>query len=343
MRVWSSDINPSMIGPEIGQKVLGGAYDKDCIDTAAMDDLPYRKKSKHIAVLSLALHYAMHRDNPAEAGKERMRTLLELNRVLVDGGAAILTFPHSIFRGRRQQKFEELTKALRYFGFELIPELSERALAKGKPDQKPFEVYVFTLRKIGEPDFEIDETWQNIPEAIRKGLDLSKTKKVQGGPKGGRRKKRRIAEQEEGEFHDAFVMGSGKDIRFTMSARQQTLKRKVDEKKALMAQAPDIVKTVLQMHQTLDDIKPEKWLEVPLDAIVRCPGKIQDAYAQAVLTRDARAVTQEFLEKLNNGQQAGSLSLHSENGQQYVVLSAATGSERRKQRKYSLNRNESSQ
>lgn len=326
LRVWSSDINPAMIGEEMGSNVLGHSYDKRRTDVAPMDNLPYEDGSKEIAVLSLGLHYSMHRSEPKDAGKERLRTIDELNRILSKDGIAILTFPPSIFRGRIHQKYEELSCAMRYFGFEVISEMTNRAQASTKGEKK-FETYVFTMRKVSPPLFDIHEEWENIPEQVRKGLDLSKTRKTSGGEREKGAKKRRMrksAEQEEGVYYDSFTLGSDRseqmELTFESTAEQLELKRLVEEKIQILEESPEIVQTILKEYQTFDDVPLDRWLDIPLDAIGRSPSKVQDVYAQALITQETRAITKEFLSTLNEGQKEIYIEIRRRKNQKYLTV-----------------------
>jgi len=338
VRVWSSDINPAMIGKDVGKRVMKGGYDERYNDVAAMDALPYQDGSKDIAVLSLGLHYAMHRDKPKKPGKERIRTVAELNRVLADGGIGIVTLPPSIFRGRKQQKFSELCTAFRHFGFEVVSGLSKHAVSAVSDDKNKFEIFVFTLKKIGEPAFKLSDEWEDIPEAVRKGLDLSKVKKTGGGGGERKKKKRRIhSDDNEGSYCDRFVLGADEDpleLNFEGSMEQKRLKARVQEKQELEKASPDLVQAILRDHQTLDDIPPERWLEIPLDVIIKAPQKIHDAYAQALIVKESRNITRDFLATLNDGQDAAKLKLSRRHEMQYLVISYATNSERKKTRRY---------
>lgn len=332
MQVWSTDINPHMISEEMGTTVLRENFSKRRAEKAAMDQLPYADCSKEVAVLSLGLHYAMHRDKPKREGKERIRTVCEANRILSRNGIAIVTFPPSVFRGRMKQKYEEMSLAFRHCGFEIIPEYSDRvrALKKEKNEKSPFEAFVFTLRKTGKPVFHLESEWDELPEEVRKGFDLSKVKKVNGKPgKKVERRKRREIHVEEGVYHDSFVLGSGskeeKSLSFKGNSLQEKLKKKVELKKILQEQCPPQVATLLGEYQTLDDIEPQRWMDVALDSLAKCPQEIKDQYAQALLTRGRRDITKGFLASLNANQKHVSVRLTNGGKPPSLVMESSDG------------------
>lgn len=329
VRVWSSDINPAMISDEMGQNVLGSAHQKKQTDVAAMDALPYKAGSKNIAVLSLGLHYGMHGQESKFAGMERIRTVLELSRIVTMNGYVIITFPPSIFRGRQQEKHRELSQAFRYFGFEVVPEFSDKVSAKISDEEKKFETFVFTLKKVKQPVVTMSDNWEDLPEVVVKGLDLSRVKKSGNGTRKNTKRKKVIEKAAKGTYFDEFVIGSGSkktDISFKGSSRQLTLKSRVAAKDFAITASPPIVQIILGQFQTLEDVPPDTWLEVPLDALAESPRAIQDAYAQALLTRETRLLTKEFLATLNQGQAQVSLAIRTYNTKPHLVFSRSSGS-----------------
>lgn len=341
-RVWSSDINPAMISPEIGARVLGKAFDPKRTDVAAMEKLPYKAESMDLAVLSLGLHYSMHREQPEKAGKERIRTMLELNRILKSNGGAVVTLPPSIFRGRIKEKYKELCESFRYFGFAVIPELSCRATAKIKDDEKKFESYIFTLRKVGKPIIDLKASWKDIPKPIRDGLDLSKKQKAGGlgrKKRGGRRNK--SPSDEHGSYIDAFTLdGNGfeNDLEFEISDSQQSLKEKVERKDRAMQRSHVLVQQLLTEYQTIDSVPPERWLDLSLDAIMQSPKEIQDAYADALLTKSTREKLKPLLQQISLEQKTSMARVRSRNGQDELMLTKVGDDGRRKHRRYPLER-----
>ncbi|MDD5469515.1 MAG: SNF2-related protein [Candidatus Peribacteraceae bacterium] len=328
VRVWSSDLNPAMVTETIGQSVLGEQYQPELIDVCAMDELPYENNSKDVAVLSLAWDCAMHSERPRHAGREAIRTGLELHRILTKNGTGIITLPPGIFKGRHsRRRFARVCSALSHFGFQVISELSGHARAATTEEEDPFDIYVFTVRKTGEPSFREDAPWEDLPADVRQGLRFRIREETAGT--GRRRRQRNAPREERGAYHDLFTIENDEQrnttVEFTPSEEQELTKRRSQEKRRIMQSCPETVRALLRRHPTIEEVPHQIWRQLALDDVLDSPATIREAFMNALTATIGEAVERE-LDAVNASQQKGSVAVQSQaKGGRFLVLCNAEG------------------
>lgn len=135
--ILSVDINPKHFEGELGPYHTGG-----------YTGLPNSLRNKCDFVnFSLALHYAKFDEIP--------QILYEMNKVLKDGGSAIITLPYS----RQLKNKEKLEEALSWLGFRLNSKYSGEAHGG-----ESFLAETLVLEKIGSPDGSPEELIEPFQE-----------------------------------------------------------------------------------------------------------------------------------------------------------------------------------
>ncbi|MBP9773058.1 MAG: methyltransferase domain-containing protein [Candidatus Peribacteraceae bacterium] len=321
VRVHSSDINPAMISEHLGMSILGDAYTSNRSDVCAMDSLPYADGSKDIAVLSMALHYPMHREKPTKQGRERIRTIAETHRILKEEGKAIITLPRDIFH--EQSKFQEFCIAMKYFGFEVVSPYSGIAQAKTDNQQQDgFEVAIVTLQKVKDILFDKNANWNDVPKEVKNGLNFilkktSLTKKEKGN-------KSKSPVEKEGAYHEAFTINDGNlvksDILFTSTKEQQAAQERLRANKILFQQSPHLVQVLLRHYRSIDEIPDDTWVQVPLDVIAISPLEVRNVYCEALITHFGASLEEKVLAIINDGQFESSLKIMGTKKGRYIVF-----------------------
>lgn len=148
------DINHHMLskGVQIKAKRFGESKSTSRSYVSKMDQLladNVKVEDSHYDCVNLgnALNFTSHSSRRKGAGSdERVRTILEQNRVLKKGGILIITLPHS---SCSKVEFENFKDELRNFGFEVMSEYSGFVEASKKKDN--FNAQILTARKVAEP------------------------------------------------------------------------------------------------------------------------------------------------------------------------------------------------
>ncbi len=204
--VWSSDLCEAML--EVGKGTLPDDVQKtlpdDRIVACSMDELPYKSGSMDIVTHSLALHYAKHNEHhPDKGGRERIDALREVNRVLRDGGLAVIALPPFLFQ--TPERFELFKGTIcAHFGFACVEESSGHAESLDSPDEEHFESFVLTLRKTGPSNISAMhfDDWKN--------LDFQNMKPAKRGNEDANAKRNGASHTKappEGSFHEEFTFG----------------------------------------------------------------------------------------------------------------------------------------
>ncbi len=106
-------------------------------------------------------------------GADRVKTLLEMNRVLKIGGTAVLTFPENSFN---EESFARFTKALtRNFGFQVVGPTGVSFASDITPNKKLG--WIITVRKINKPDLSNIDSEDLMFETDRDRISRYKGKK----------------------------------------------------------------------------------------------------------------------------------------------------------------------
>lgn len=336
--VWSSDINAAMLDEELGTALLGEDYSKKKAHVTPMDRLPYEDSSKDVAVLSMALHYAMHKGKPAKPGRERVRTITEMHRVLKKDGNAVLTFPREAFR--QKGKLEEFCSAMKYFGFEMVDMYTGIAEAKAQDDQSDdFEVAIVTLRKVRDVIFDPNALWENLPKEVRDGLCFTfKGTSVGKKPKEGRKPSSPFPK--EGSYHEAFTITADdavkSDVSFAPSKEQRQAQKQLRESKRLLQESPRLIQVLLQHYRNVQEIPDNAWVQVPLDVIATSPQQIKDAYANALMAHFGSGIDDTVLKNLQEDDGQTSLRIIENGDGRHLAFCDRSGRTQPKGKTYPL-------
>lgn len=111
--VVSFDVDPRML--QQAQHVL---HDKDGMSYVRgnMVDLPFRRETFDLAIASNSLMYLAQRPDNGDFRREMEQALMEVNRVLQEGGTFITTLPH---KRTTAQIFENFNRLLELHGFDI--------------------------------------------------------------------------------------------------------------------------------------------------------------------------------------------------------------------------------
>ncbi|MBU6501224.1 methyltransferase domain-containing protein, partial [Patescibacteria group bacterium] len=149
-RVISLDLNPAHFKGRAGNRIV-----------ASFSKVPLGDKSVDYANLSLALHYT--RLVPSRNEYERLKVLVEMNRILKKGGTGIINLLHSLeFKNE-----EKLEKTLKLLGFEIVREYSGSVSAGAH-----YRSNALVVEKFSDAPQNIEE----LVEKIGKDLDGLKLK-----------------------------------------------------------------------------------------------------------------------------------------------------------------------
>jgi SAM-dependent methyltransferase len=146
LSVKSVDINEVALSAGAGLLKTPKETRQDEVRT--MDDLPFNDGSIDIGVISLALHMTQHSFNSKreKTGQERIRTLLEINRTLKNGGTAILSFPESLFPS--ETDFTRFVSTIEHhFGFRRVDGLTGLVKGLNGAESEHYASWIVVLEK----------------------------------------------------------------------------------------------------------------------------------------------------------------------------------------------------
>jgi hypothetical protein len=271
---YSSDICEPML--EIGKTDWPAPPSSNHIDTCPMDELPYARGSKHIAIHSFALYYAQHNQrHQNNGGRERVDALVAWSDCICNGGIGILALPPNLFE-KDAEKVQKLTELLeRCFGFERVVELTGHAQSTDRTDEHPFNSYIWTLRKVrpSRADLIMDEDWRT--------LNLKKSSRANGG---GRKTNGANGTQEtQGSFHENFCIGSTELQCITnVDVSCAVMHDHGVEQHRTIAQR---IRELREKHGSFDAIPAHELLAFSLDDLNTATQHEKNAYFEALLRR----------------------------------------------------------
>lgn len=148
--IHSMDINSHMV--DLGKTVLSKTNKKakPRVKIGRMNDLSaYSDESFDVVNNAFAFDYTKLNNNISVHFKndQRVQTLMEFNRVLKDGGVAIITLPPNTIP--TQKLLEAIEK---HFGFEVLRKYTGRGVSTDKKDVDTFRNNTIVLKKVGKPD-----------------------------------------------------------------------------------------------------------------------------------------------------------------------------------------------
>lgn len=154
-RVFSIDLNPFQI--EFGRNKAekeGIKIEEDAVQIGSFDQINIPSRTQDVAICSLAFDFTSNfrKMNQNLAQVNRVKTLLEFNRILRnDGTLIILLSPHKFV----EEQLENFVEEMKNFGFEYIPlETGHAKSVDNESGKTDFKNIVITLRKKGEPSIE---------------------------------------------------------------------------------------------------------------------------------------------------------------------------------------------
>ncbi len=163
----ASEYADRIVSVDINSEHFDGSRSKNCI-VASSASLPFQDESFDYVNMSLALHYTSF--VPSREKLERLKVLMEINRVTKIGGRVVLNGIYSLdFKDFEQTKlaFEEL-------GFFIVDEYSGDANCGNSYSSK-----VITLEKVWgtAPGVSVEEMSEQLGKDKREGLKFKKTDK----------------------------------------------------------------------------------------------------------------------------------------------------------------------
>ncbi len=273
--VASSDINGAMLS--VGSEILGGDGSINEDEVCTMDELPYGEQSKDVAVLSLALHYTRHnpRKTGSASGKERVKALCEMNRVLKDGGIGIITLPVNTFED--EESFRNFCAVFeRCLGFEVVAESSNLAHSIDNESEEPFDVWVLTVRKTGEPRAKemTDGDWRALCLTKLKTATSSSIARTFGEDN---------EHETHGSYHEKFSIG-GESVTFIpITDEQASFRDERNVEKERYGRIRNRISDLLREYGSMKDIPEEILLSISLEEVASADQHDRDEYFQMLL------------------------------------------------------------
>jgi SAM-dependent methyltransferase len=310
--VWSTDISGAML--EAGKASLMKSLPDEQVMERAMDDLPYKSGSKHVAFHSLALDCTKHSSRSLDkGGAERINALLELNRILCDGGVAFLTLQASVFENT--ESFDVFKKTVgTYFGFTLVEEDTGFAQSTDHTDEEQFEGVVLTLRKTGKPRCNAATLPMDAWLALHfyKKAPLVSTEKERFVRTPG------IAHPPPGAYHEAFTI-AGKDVHYAQPQEPQEKKQHKKRKQRYSATCAAIDR-LIQEYGSIKKIPTEQLLSVSLEEIDTTTQRIRDLYFRELLKKYDGRIDAIPLEEISRKSPVILVPMHEKNIGWFLVL-----------------------
>jgi SAM-dependent methyltransferase len=247
-------------------------------EVRTMDDLPFEDGSLDIGVISLALDMTQHsfNDKRQKSGQERIRTLLEISRVLKLGGKAIFSFQESLFS--TEEEFNRFVTTIEnHFGFRHVNGLTGLATAYNQAESEPYASWIVTFEKMAsvtEVDTKSDE--------LRKGLRFPH---VSRGFSESRGSSQGAATQKSGAYQDTFSI-DGVDLQFRPSTMVQ-----IEASTAhVLAQAEDArlgqkVHELLERYPNISDIPAELLLSITPQQVTGATQSERDEYYRLLIEK----------------------------------------------------------
>ena len=274
IKVSSSDINSAAL--EAGSKLLKRKSTVKDSEVSSMDELPYADASKDIAVISLALEFTAHSSRRKESGKERIKALSELNRILKEDGTTIITFQRKLFKN--SAAFKRFSKTVeKDFGFQIVHEKTGLAHSADKDSKDNFNVWVLTLKKVSpaEPNLASARMWLDL--RFPKSLKYSKGTQIRI------QREERESSEKTGEYHDSFAIENHKLLFRAESPKQQTIKTEQQEVKKETARLEKRLKTLLSEYGSIATIPDHLLLSISLKEINAASQRERNMYFDLLL------------------------------------------------------------
>jgi hypothetical protein len=202
------------------------------------------------------------------------------------------------------------------------------------PDDDPFEITVITVQKTGEPIVDVNADWEDLPLAVRSGLDFRRRREGKG--KGGKKKKGR-AEGEKGSYYNDFILesidGGEHAVAYTADPEGANRKAQLRARKELMKQSSGPVKVLLRKYASVEAVPAADWLQLSLDDLLvstdirATPKLVRDGYMNALMQEcpKEQEAAEQYVQARCIGQQKGTILCPSERSGTYLVFATLTG------------------
>lgn len=274
--VASVDINRAAL--TAGAALMGAPVETIDAEHAPMDALPFANGSKDTAVLSLALDLTVHSPSARRrgAGHERIATLSELNRVLKDGGHAVLTFHEGLFPD--EAAFHRFASVLESsFGFRRIAHLTGRASAYNEEENASYAVWLATFEKVAPatPNLSNEELWEGLRFPRRRSRD--------GGT--ASRSDSAVATEKSGAFQDEFDIGALRLAYEPRSGHQKALDLVRTTDNDAKKRLNERINTLINEHGGIEKVPEHLFLAIRLEEVRGSSQADRDRYFEALIQR----------------------------------------------------------
>ena len=237
-------------------------------EVGSMDELPYADDSQDIALLSLALQYTKHNPQKIE-GKERVKTLSEMHRILRQDGVGVLTFPAKTFPD--PSVFHTFCSVFeRYLGFDIIQENTGLATSTDHEDSE-FKVWVLTVRKVGNTSVEKMDSmaWEALAFHKSRTNSSANTSNAQ----------QHTSEKEMvGARHSAFIIGSEKLTFSPFDVDGIKAHEEYQLAKQKYHRLTERLQTLMQKYKSIENIPEEMLLSISLEEVSQSTQEERDEY-----------------------------------------------------------------
>ncbi len=326
IRIASRDRSKAMLSEKIGPAVLKDLYDPSQDAICSIDDLCHdASESKDITVTALGKDVLDHGENPPRRGRQRILSYVEDTRVARH--FAVHTFPEAVFR--EPARLEKYLEAMPEFGWEVVDTLTgtyKSVKSADAPEQCCVHIVVMRKREgqAGKVQFDPFGAWQNIPPAVREGLDFThKTHREATVRSGSRQRRPKGPPPDEKRSYATVFTVERKSKRVAKvefdSPRVEEDREKFRKKGKLLEACSPPVRVVLMSYPSVKDIPIHSWLSQQLDDIVTSHKQVRVAYAHAIITRHGAALESELL-RINAGQKQGMLKILGQDTKQGAAL-----------------------
>lgn len=274
IEVASVDINRAAL--TAGSALMRAPIETTDAENSPMDALPFADGSKDTAVLSLALDLTAHTRNPKRRNDERIEVLSELNRVVKEGGHAVLTFHERLFPD--EAAFYRFVATVEgSFGFRRAADLTGRVSAYNEAEKAGYAVWLATFEKVAPaaPDPKSAALWEGLRFPRRRSHDAPERP----------RHEHSIAEEASGAFQDRFSIGETCLAYTPASGHQQALEEMRVADEAEKRRVNERIDALIDEYGSIAQVPEHLFLAISLEDVSKGSRAEKDRYFEALIER----------------------------------------------------------